>query len=439
MAAMGPESGGGTGPGGTAACRVGQQDGASAELNQQTPLHTPGGIKAEKAFGHHHRTKTSGWGNFAAPLQNVGAATHLSSVPPRGDAPYSFRSPESVEMDEIMAAMVLTSLSCSPVVQNPPQTDPGPAGSSSSVDMESGGGELSDSGSSGYWSWDHGNGSPAPSPSVTEVDSSPDEGLHMELEQGEELTAKKPKSSLRSVYKCLWPSCGKVLTSSVGIKRHIRVMHLGSGSDQTQREEDFYYAKICCETIEAGSGSAAGPAQQTPGQASAALLSWASCGSPPGSEVQIPAAHRPRSNSSSLPGPTRPSPLSQSAPSSFWQIHTEHLYQACSPVQVSMAPRSPCSQGWAPSGSVPSHSNAAMVKPRCRSVSVGEQWLQQNRLQPMSASPSRNHCSFSDRSVSRSRKGRGEAKKCRKVYGVERKDQWCTACRWKKACQRFPD
>lgn len=56
--------------------------------------------------------------------------------------------------------------------------------------MECGGGELSDSGSSGYWSWDHGNGSPAPSPSVPEVDSSPDEGLHMELD---ELSAKKPK------------------------------------------------------------------------------------------------------------------------------------------------------------------------------------------------------------------------------------------------------
>lgn len=132
--------------------------------------------------------------------------------------------------------------------------------------MECGGGELSDSGSSGYWSWDHGNVSPAPSPSVTEMDSSPDEGLHMELEQGEELNAKKPKvhistwslqnfitiwwkhdlkgsmsrltlslfyvlclsqSSFRGVYKCLWPSCGKVLTSSVGIKRHIRVLHLG--------------------------------------------------------------------------------------------------------------------------------------------------------------------------------------------------------------------
>lgn len=151
-----------------------------------------------------------------------------------------------------------------------------PAGSSSPADMECGGGELSDSGSSGYWSWDHGSVSPAPSPCVTEVDSSPDEGLHMELDPGEELNAKKPtvpryvplnyllepyrafsvciptlglfrslfsvpasllcftcamfsfsQSCLRGVYKCLWPSCGKVLTSSVGIKRHIRVLHLG--------------------------------------------------------------------------------------------------------------------------------------------------------------------------------------------------------------------
>lgn len=37
------------------------------------------------------------------------------------------------------------------------------------------------------------------------------------------------------------------------------------------------------------------------------------------------------------------------------------------------------------------------------------------------------------------RKPRGEAKKCRKVYGMEKRDMWCTACRWKKACQRFND
>ncbi|KAL7388290.1 hypothetical protein ABVT39_010857 [Epinephelus coioides] len=379
MAAMGPEdragAGAGAGHGGTAVCLSELQACTSTTTHnsngpdtQQTVVCTQSWVQAEKAFmesGHHNKTSVQplqveserGWSNLAAPLQTVGPTVQLSNVSATGEAPYrsSFRSPESVEMDEIMAAMVLTSLSCSPVVQSLPQTDPGPGGSSSSADMECGGGELSDSGSSGYWSWDHGNVSPAPSMSVTEMDSSPDEGLQMELEQGEKLNAKKPKSSFRGVYKCLWPSCGKVLTSSVGIKRHIRVLHLGSGSDQSQREEDFYYTKISCETVDASSAPA--PSQQALGQASSSHLSWASCGSPPASGLQILPAHRPRSNSSSGPGTSRPSPLSQSAPSSFWQIHSEHLYQACSPVQVSVAPRSPGCQGWTPSASISGHSN----------------------------------------------------------------------------------
>ncbi|XP_034554995.1 zinc finger protein 395b isoform X2 [Notolabrus celidotus] len=448
MAAMGPDDKGGAKEGGTAVCPSGLQGRISATSHnssgpdrQKNMVCTQSRVQPEKAFLErgHQKNKTlvsltqremdQGWSNLAAPLKAMGHAVHISNPAATREAPYSFRSPDSVEMDEIMAAMVLTSLSCSPVVQSPPRTDPGTGGSSSSADMECGGGELSDSGSSGYWSWDHGNVSPAPSPSVTEMDSSPDEGLHMELEQGEELNAKKPKSSFRGVYRCLWPSCGKVLTSSVGIKRHIRVLHLGSGSDQSQREEDFYYTKISCEA--ADTSSTAAPPQPVLSQASSTHLSWASCGSPSASEIQISPAYRPRSNSSSGPGVSQPSPLSQSAPSSFWQIHSEHLYQACSPVQVPVASRSPGCQVWTPSAPISSHSNTPLVKPRCRSVSVGEQWLQQNRLQPMTVSPSRNHCSF--------RKGRGEAKKCRKVYGIERKDQWCTACRWKKACQRFPD
>jgi hypothetical protein len=35
------------------------------------------------------------------------------------------------------------------------------------------------------------------------------------------------------------------------------------------------------------------------------------------------------------------------------------------------------------------------------------------------------------------RRVRGENRKCRKVYGMERRDQWCTQCKWKKACTRF--
>ncbi|MEQ2188702.1 hypothetical protein GOODEAATRI_017686, partial [Goodea atripinnis] len=96
----------------------------------------------------------------------------------------------------------------------------------------------------------------------------------------------------------------------------------------------------------------------------------------------------------SPPSPPPPSPncsaLSRSAPSpcsSLWQVQSEHSYQE--PVS------------------------------RVRSVSVGEQWLQ--------------HHSAPCRRI------RSEAKKCRKVYGIEHRELWCTPCRWKKACQRFLD
>ncbi|XP_076129063.1 zinc finger protein 395b [Alosa pseudoharengus] len=327
----------------------------------------------------------------------------------------SFRSPESVEMDEIMAAMVLTTLSCSPMVHSPPQKDLLPA-SSLSGDMECGGGELSDSGSSGYWSWDHGSVSPAPSLSVTEMDGSlgqaPDEGLHMEMDSGGS-EARRYKGSGKGAYRCLWPGCGKVLNSRVGMKRHIQLHHLGVGSEHSQQEEDFYYTEVSSEEEPA-------PPSPAPTMSSSP---WTSCGSSSGASTPGPQA------SASVYS----SPLSQSAPSSVWQIHTEHLYQACAPIQVTVSSGSPSSCCWTPSSEA--QHKPQVLASRSRSVSVGEQWLQRNsaptRSHTISASPSRNHCTF--------RKGRGEAKKCRKVYGVERRDQWCTACRWKKACQRFPD
>ncbi|XP_017310869.1 zinc finger protein 395b [Ictalurus punctatus] len=326
------------------------------------------------------------------------------------DLPY--RSPESVEMDEMMAAMVLTSLASRPVIQSPTQRDPLSHGP---LDMECGGGELSDSGSSGYWSWEHGSVSPAPSPSITETDSSmgqlADEGLHMELELGarDEPETRRCKISSRGAYKCLWPGCSKVLTSRVAMKRHIRILHLG-GPEQSHREEDFYYSEV--SSVEEGPMSPSPSVSFTSGP-------WSSCSSTP-------------SQPTSREAPSSSSTLSQSAPSSVWQIHTEHLYQACAPDEVTISPDSPSSCDWTSAGL---QLRPQISMSRSRSISVGEQWLQLNsvptRSHTMSVSPSRGYCSI--------RKGRGEAKKCRKVYGVERRDQWCTACCWKKACQRFPD
>ncbi|KYN27387.1 hypothetical protein ALC57_03254 [Trachymyrmex cornetzi] len=35
------------------------------------------------------------------------------------------------------------------------------------------------------------------------------------------------------------------------------------------------------------------------------------------------------------------------------------------------------------------------------------------------------------------RRTRSDVKKCRKIYGMDSRDLWCTQCRWKKACTRF--
>lgn len=37
------------------------------------------------------------------------------------------------------------------------------------------------------------------------------------------------------------------------------------------------------------------------------------------------------------------------------------------------------------------------------------------------------------------KKPRTDTKKCRKYYGMENRDLWCTQCKWKKACTRFLD
>ncbi|KAI4791620.1 hypothetical protein KUCAC02_033900, partial [Chaenocephalus aceratus] len=154
------------------------------------------------------------------------------------DVPRSQRSPEQVDVDELMAAMVLSSLSCS--MNSPPEPEV--------LQMDCGG-DLSDS-SSGYWSVGLTNGSPTPSPPITGPDAGqappPDEGLDMERETVlfDEPAPRKRKNSVKVAYRCLWPSCGKVLTSVVGIKRHIRTTHLSRGSDHercSRSEEDFYY------------------------------------------------------------------------------------------------------------------------------------------------------------------------------------------------------
>ncbi|XP_016069329.1 PREDICTED: zinc finger protein 395 [Miniopterus natalensis] len=360
------------------------------------------------------------------------------------------RKSDAVEMDEMMAAMVLTSLSCSPVVQSPP------------------GAEASFSGEEGvpcgFWvrqrlitdvlcfeqliadalawrqdlecllaripDWLSG----------VELDASilfsqfPPLGSSFLTDHGfetdpdafllDEPAPRKRKNSVKVMYKCLWPNCGKVLRSIVGIKRHVKALHLGDtvDSDQFKREEDFYYTEVQMkeEAAAAAAGTPATDSAPTPSVTSPPLAILP----PPPPKGQTSGPEHPGVESY-LPSGA----LSKSAPGSFWHIQADHAYQALPSFQIPVSPHIYTSISWAAAPSP-----ASSLSPvRSRSLSFSEP------QQPPPAMKSHLIVTSPPRSQSSARKARGEAKKCRKVYGIEHRDQWCTACRWKKACQRFLD
>lgn len=64
----------------------------------------------------------------------------------------------------------------------------------------------------------------------------------------------------------------------------------------------------------------------------------------------------------------------------------------------------------------------------------------QDRLQQHQAQSPKSHMfGQSPKSAALHKKPRSEVRKCRKVYGMENREMWCTQCKWKKACSRFTD
>ncbi|NXP45900.1 ZN395 protein, partial [Heliornis fulica] len=336
----------------------------------------------------------------------------------------------AVEMDEMVAAMVLTSLSCSPVVQSPPTSESGIPSSQVACDPWKESGDVSDSGSSttsGHWSRGSDISTPSPphpagSPKYSsEALSSPqaDDGFETDSDPFllDEPAPRKRKNSVKVMYKCLWPNCGKVLRSIVGIKRHVKTQHLGDSadSDQRKREEDFYYTEV--QVKEEPTPEAA--ATVSPTSVSTPIIIQQALAKPEALLMEQPMLEPALASST----------LSQSAPSSFWHIQADHAYQALPSIQIPVSPHIFTSISWATATStLPSLSPV-----RSRSLSFSEPQPPTPMLKShlIVASPPRVPIG--------TRKVRGEAKKCRKVYGIEHRDQWCTACRWKKACQRFLD
>ncbi|KAK7131980.1 hypothetical protein R3I93_018515 [Phoxinus phoxinus] len=318
---------------------------------------------------------------------------HASSIIP---VPHD-RRPSGHADKEVMAATVLTTLSTSPLVLNP---------SSSASDLASKGWKESlsasySSSTSGNWSWDASDQSvpSTPSPplsndagksfllsSQSDDNNEDTESTHFLFEDP---IPRKRKNSMKVMFKCLWKNCEKVLSTSSGIQRHIRTVHLGRNgdSDYSDGEEDFYYSEIevNMDTLSEGLSNLTPTSPTTSGPA-------------PVFPVLTGDVSR------SEPARMIHTPLSQSAPSALCHIRTDHAYQG------------PMTQ--------------------IRTVSIGEKRQPVNHT---TVSKAHTNNTSASKATTGTRKPRGEAKKCRKVYGMEKRDLWCTACRWKKACQRFTD
>ncbi|XP_078396381.1 zinc finger protein 704 [Cetorhinus maximus] len=343
------------------------------------------------------------------------------------DVPRARKFSEEGDMDKVTAAMVLTSLSTSPLVRSPPSVV---RVADQNGSWKEGANMSSSYSSSGNWSWgvpsDQSNPS-TPSPplladsfkpfrAAIQPDDSIDEAESSNLLFDEPIPRKR-KNSMKVMFKCLWKNCGKVLSSSAGIQKHIRTIHLGRNvdSDCSDGEEDFYYQEIKLNTdsVAEGLGSLS---PVSPSVASPPTLSSLDAG---------------RSDANVTRTETKPTtPLSRSAPTCLYLIHTDHAYQATAPVNIPGSKFTPTSNGFSISWQSPPVTFTGMpVSPtHSQPVGIGEQ-----RQQPLTS------LSSPPRPVVGARKTRGEGKKCRKVYGMENRDMWCTACRWKKACQRFID
>ncbi|XP_052120306.1 zinc finger protein 395 isoform X2 [Frankliniella occidentalis] len=338
-------------------------------------------------------------------------------------------------MDECTAALVLMSLSCSP---HSPGVNSGVSWSE----------RLSPSPSSDACSWRSG----TPSPPLSEPGScywaqgTTDEGIV--IDHFDDIP--KKKKATRMVFQCTWPGCLYLTTTCASIESHVRNSHLGprtasggpapgadgeDGEDMSDHEEEFYYTEVelglhTSSPPTLSHRDMARPPHEDPEYqkqlANAAVLkgSFALSSSPGVASVASSGlGSSAASNSSSSSSVSSNSSLGSAAGSAHCASPAALIH-----IPAQLPP-------WSSSAS-------AATSP----VSIKTSPLKHLKLSPRSGScPYQPVLSVSAPGTaykvpgSPTRKVRGDTKKCRKVYGMEHRDQWCTQCKWKKACTRFGD
>lgn len=261
---------------------------------------------------------------------------------------------------------------------------------------------------------------------------SPSNSLSNLLSDGDEEPTKRQKAS-RVVFECTWRGCQHSDNNQESIERHVRG-HLGrpepAPGEDRDFEEEFYYTEVDMEVGEL-----------TPLEIMEADVILDT--STPDSVLQDeypPCKQRCPSESIRILGPVRrqedptPTILAYSAPShvTAWNYRhpaasaaiSEHLDMA-KPAQLYLLDQQQAGAGGRLYSGFPPNRKLVSIIPRPEAPAPAHQ------QQPFLFTAAAGGQQLAQRLASRS------DRKCRKVYGIEQKDLWCTQCKWKKACARF--
>lgn len=343
-------------------------------------------------------------------------------------------------MTECSAAMLLMKLSCSPG-SNPAMAaammltnfEYGINGHSGSLpsypNMPS---PVDSSGASSFRS-----ATPSPPLSSSTGTSTADEGIVKDLFSTDQMQGSSSSRSThykpKVVYQCTYPGCKIAAVKSIrAIEAHVRREHLGRADDHPDDgEEEFYYTEVEIPSTAPRVRAYTEPASQMANLSLADHLDMArpaheDPGFPVSSSTLL-AASGFRNKIRSFSGNSNKSSL---LINQYHHHHHGHYGVGGG------------------GGSLGSGGPASLTTPITIAPSMGSPGKYILISPPgngsgghtgngdtisCSAPTSGGHSMLKSPGHRRIREG----KKCRKVYGLEQRDLWCTQCKWKKACARF--
>lgn len=277
---------------------------------------------------------------------------------------------------------------------------------------------------------------PSPAPSLS----------HIHLSEDEEPYKRSRPSPCSLLYQCTWRGCSHTETCQTEMERHVR-RHLAlpdppPGTDYAG-EEDFYYTELEVEEMTDTSMDILTEIDSGCSSSSNDGLEYCYQLNSPTPTTSAVTENKKKTKENFikiLPNTNSPTSLASSSSSSssvpsnfeFGMSHPlgDHIgmvrpsYEAPTTIYVV--------------NTVPSPTKDHMYN------STQQQSWQGKKLVSIVPRPSDPHkptdLLTSDQSpfvFKSSPSGMKSDKKCRKVYGIDQKDLWCTQCKWKKACGRF--